>query len=205
MALISFVALFIALSQQAPNSVGFDCPPRDEAVGHADLVAFRGSLQQAVARRDAAAILKVTDPHIRTSFGPDSGFAFLERDFRNKNGEIWNELDAVLSGGGSFESPTTFVAPIWFNCGEADEVIVVGARVRVRARPNAGARVLAVLSYAVLKGSEPYEPSRWAEVQLKDGRRGFIEGQFIRSPLGYRAYFSKIKGSWRLMMFIAGD
>jgi hypothetical protein len=189
------------------DEAGYDCPPRDEAGRRADLVAFRSSLQQAVARRDAAAVLKVTDPGIRTSFGTDDGLAFFERDLRDKRGQIWDDLADVLSGGGSFETPDSFRAPFWFGCADAEmrEIIVVGTGVRARARPSAGARVLAVVSYAVLKGQEPFPSNAWAEVQLKDGRRGFIAGKYIRGPIGYRAYFSKINGSWRLMTFIGGD
>ena len=189
------------------DAAGYDCRPRDEAARYPDLVAFRSNLQRAVARRDADAVLRVTDPGIKTSFGTQDGLAFFERDLRDKSGEIWNHLADVLSGGGSFETADDFRAPFWFGCADAEmrEIIVVGTGVRARARPSAGARVLAVLSYAVLKGSAPSEPTAWAEVQLKDGRRAFIAGNYIRSPIGYRAYFSKVNGSWRLNTFIAGD
>jgi hypothetical protein len=206
LSVILLVALWMGLGQQAPaNIAALDCPPHDDAVRHSDLVAFRASLQKAVARRDAAAILQMTDPNIRTSFGPNDGFAFFERDLRNKDSEIWNELAFVLSGGGSFETPERFVAPFWFGCGEPGEVVVVGAGVRARSRPSDAASVVAVVSYAILKGSEPDGPNSWAQVELKDGRHGFVAARFVRSPIGYRAHFAKTDGSWRLVAFIAGD
>ena len=34
---------------------------------------------------------------------------------------------------------------------------------------------------------------------------GYVASRFVRSPIGYRAYFSRKDGRWQMLMFIAGD
>jgi hypothetical protein len=197
--------LFSDLAGQQLGSTA-SCPPRDDALQDAELVAVRSKLREAVARKDAAGVLKITDPHIRTSFGSDDGLEFFKRDLSSKRNPIWDELGAVLALGGVFETPGTFVAPFSTACGEpGEEVVVVGRHVRVRARPEPTAPVQAEVSFVVLRMSDSGSDPNWQGVRLPDGRRGFIAARFVRSPIGYRAYFSKINGAWRLTAFIGGD
>jgi hypothetical protein len=190
----------------SPDDAKFDCPPRDEALQDQALAALREKLQKAVARRDASGVLEVTDPRISTSFGPDSGFEFFKRDLANRRSAIWNELAAVLALGGTFETPETFVAPFSVGCGEpGEEVVVVGRHVRVRTRPQASAPVLSSVSFAILRTRDAVSSRSWQPVQLPDGRPGFIAARFVRSPIGYRAYFTKVDGLWRLVSFIGGN
>lgn len=201
-------AALIAQGAPAPAAArgarGEPCLPRDEAAQAPDFFSFRAQLQMAVARRDRAAVLAVTDPKIRTSFGPDDGLARFERDLADPAGDTWRELASVLALGGTFDGPDTFVAPYTFACGEAfEDVIVIGSDVNVRAKPSAEAPVVAQVHFAVLKGSVQGRP--WAEVTLDAGRKGFIAAQFVREPAGYRAFFEKVAGRWRLITFIAGD
>jgi hypothetical protein len=187
------------------------CPPVDEAVTRPDFFTFRAHLQSAIARRDAAAVLAVVDPKIRVSFGPDNGREAFERRWRPSaaDSELWAELGAVLALGGRFQpaGSDTFVAPYTFAC-EADafeDAIVTGANVRVRQAPSADAPVVAALSFAVVRRAKSDPNAEWTEVVLGDGRRGFIASRYVRSPAGYRAFFAKVSGSWRLQAFVAGD
>jgi hypothetical protein len=209
--MVTLILCAVLLASQDGQTAGsassqFDCPPRDEAVRDPQLVAVRAQLRKAVARRDAAGVLELTGPEIRTSFGPDDGLEFFKRDLADKRGEIWDELGAVLALGGVFETPEAFVAPFSFGCGEpGEEVVIVGRGVRVRSRPHSAAAVLSSVSFAILRVSDREWAPGWRPVQLPDGRQGFIAARFVRSPIDYRAYFTKVNGVWRLTAFIAGD
>ena len=115
------MAALMSLDPQGLADRDVDCPRRDAATKQPDLVAFRSTLKSAVARRDAAAVLKVTDPNIRTSFGPDDGLRFFKRALSDRNSETWKRLERVLASGGFFETPDSFVAPFWIGCGEPGE------------------------------------------------------------------------------------
>jgi hypothetical protein len=208
MGIFSLVLLTINVSQSVPPaSPGqiFDCPPRDEAVQDPDLVAFRASLLQSIARRDASALLKAASPEIRTSFGDDDGLAGFERDLRSRRGQLWTELGTVLKLGGAFEVPEMFVAPFSWGCGGLGDVVVMGRQVRVRSRGDIAAPVMALVSFAILQRGDAQAPRGWEPVRLPDGRNGFIAERFVRSAVGYRAYFTKADGRWRLAAFIAGN
>jgi len=99
-----------------------------------------------------------------------------------------------------------FVAPFTFGCGEGGEDIVVSASgVRVRSAPQSTASVLALVSYAILRVDPEASEAGWQAVRLPDGRRGFVAHRFVRSPIGYRAYFIKVNGVWKLSAFVGGD
>ena len=198
--------LFTSFTWRSGTSLQFDCPPRDEATRDRELVAFRAQLRQAVARRDAAGVLALTSPEIRSSFGPDDGLEFFKRDLADERNEIWDELGSVLALGGVFETPEQFIAPFSSACGEpGEEVVVVGRDVRVRSRPRVTAPVLSLVSFAVLPRSDDPSVPGWQAVQLPNGKQGFIAARYVRSPIDYRAYFAKVNGFWKLVAFIAGD
>ena len=98
-----------------------------------------------------------------------------------------------------------FVAPFYWGCGGLGDLVVVGSGVRVRSRPNAKAPVLAVVNFAVLSRDDAASVRGWKAVQLPNGKPGFVAERFTRSAVGYRAYFTKVNGAWRLTAFIAGD
>src|SRR5262245_59451451 len=90
--------------------------PRDEAARRPDFVAFRGRLQEAVARRDREAILRVVDAKARVSFDGAGGVEdFKTYHLDNREVDFWTEFAEVLALGGSFTTPDTFVAPYTFS------------------------------------------------------------------------------------------
>jgi hypothetical protein len=194
------------LDTARPTQASYDCPPRDEAVKHPDLVAFRRQLIDAVRRRDADAVLRVSSPDIRTSFGPNDGFQFFERDLRDGRNQIWSELAEVLRLGGGFETPDDFVAPFSDGCGEpGDDVVVIAQSVRVRTTPSVTARDLTSVSFAILKTGAAAPTDGWQQVLLPNGTAGYVSARYLRRPLGYRAHIAKVNGVWRLAAFIAGN
>ena len=185
----------------------------DEASKRPDFLAFRGQLQQIVAKRDVQALFRIVHPQIKIGFGGDDGVAAFRRIWRLEQGdsELWRELGAILSLGGTFRDANTFVAPYVFSrwpddLDAFDYVALTGAGVRVRAGPSIDARPLATLTYALLeRGDDKGERRPWTPVVLPDGRKGFVSSDFVRSPVDYRAFFNHIDGRWQLTLLVAGD
>lgn len=193
--------------QRAPT-----LPPVDEATHDATFVAFRDNLLRIVGRRDRMALVDLVDPGIMNTFGGDNGIDAFRRLWRLDAGDspLWEVLEGVLSHGGTFDTPDSFVAPYVFSrwpdeFDGFDHVALVGDRVRIRALPAADASVLAILSRAILRRQEaPYNPD-WTGVVLPDGRPGFVASALARSPIDYRAYFTRSNGRWRMVVLIGGD
>lgn len=121
---------------------GLRLAPVDEAARYPDFLQFRTALRQIIARRDVPALLAVIHPNIKNSFGGDDGVEQFKRIWRPEqlDSHVWNELDALLSLGGTFSGPDTFVAPyVYANWPQEfdafDYWAVIGRNVRVR-RPE---------------------------------------------------------------------
>lgn len=188
--------------------------PVDEAATRPEFFSFRAQLQEAVARHDVDAVMAVVHPNIKASFGGDDGIEAFRRMWRpaDPDSALWSTLAAVLALGGSFQGAQTFVAPYTFSrwpekYDSFEHVALVAADVRIREAPRADAAVLATLSFAIL----PLAPSasgrdeQWTAVRLAPNRTGYVAARLARSPIGYRAIFSRENGRWLLTMFLAGD
>jgi hypothetical protein len=187
--------------------------PVDEAAALPDFFSFRARLLQVIARRDAAALLEIVDPDIKNGFGGDDGKAAFEREWRpsSAGSKVWETLAAVLALGGTRSGEDGFTAPYVFaawpdGVDGFEHVAVIGDRVRVRSAARADAAAIAVVSFAVLKrGRDDQAPDAWTAVIAPDGRAGYISTQYVRSPIDYRAFFTKRDGRWRMVMLLAGD
>src|SRR5262245_49003519 len=89
--------------------------PVDEASRRADFVEFRRRLQDAVAKKDEAAILAAVDPGVRISFGDSGGKeAFKAEVIENRDEDFWLEFATILRLGGRFRTNDDFDAPYTF-------------------------------------------------------------------------------------------
>ena len=189
-------------------------PPADEAARCQGFVAFRTNLQQIITRKDSAALLENVDPNIKISFGDAQGregFRAMWLTEPAQQGDVWAELDRVLGLGGRCTDANTFVAPYVFSDWPEDldafeHAAITGSRVRMRQAPRDTARVIGFLDFALVraKGLGDRE-SAWVSVEAPGGRKGFVSRQYVRSPVGWRAFFSRKDGVWRLVTFVAGD
>ena len=186
--------------------------PADEAVRDPEFFAFRAQLQAAVARHDAEAVLAAADPKIRTSFGTGGGIDELRKQWKlpSAGSKLWDELGTVLAFGGAFQGTGLFSAPYVFArwpepFDSFEHVAVLGTNVRVRAEPGPNGKILASLSFDVVKLAAPAADSEWTKVKLRDGRTGYVSSRYVRSPVDYRALFNKVGGRWRMTAFVAGD
>ena len=55
-----------------------------------------------------------------------------------------------------------------------------------------------------VRAAQPEDES-WRAVRLPDGRAGFVDRRYLRSPIDYRAAFARIDGRWQMTLFLAGD
>ena len=187
--------------------------PVDEAAAMPDFFSFRAGLLQVIARRDAAALLAVVDPDIKNGFGGDDGKAAFEREWQpsSADSKVWETLATVLALGGQRSGDDSFIAPYVFaawpdGVDGFEHVAVIGDQVRVRRLASADAAPIAVVSFAVLKrGRDDDAPEAWTPVLAPGGQVGYIASQYVRSPIDYRAFFTKTDGRWRMVMLLAGD
>ena len=211
---IAVLALVVAAGVLAQAAAPRRLLPVDEAATQPDFFTFRAQLLTAVARHDAAALMAVVHPNIKCDFGGGEGKAFFEEYWKPgaPGSEVWAELAAVLALGGTFSTPDTFVAPYVFSrwpqgVDAFEHVAVVGDRVRIRTAPRADAETAGVSSFEILPLARQSgdTPEGWTAVTLAGKKIGYIASRFVRSPIGYRAYFSRADGRWQMLMFIAGD
>jgi hypothetical protein len=188
--------------------------PVDEAVRQPDFFSFRSRLLVAIARRDTVALYAAIDPRIKTGFGGDDGIAAFKRQWRpgERASRIWPELAAILSLGGQFRGVDQFVAPYVYSAWPEKldaftHVAVISSRVNVRSAPRASAPLMGMLTFSIValdpKTDTPGGP--WRAVRMPNGRTGYVSAEFVRSPVGYRAFFQRSGRGWRMALLVSGD
>jgi hypothetical protein len=207
------IAICVLLVTAIVSAAPVQLLPVDEAAKRPEFFSFRAQLQQAIARRDATALLAAVDPNIKNSFGDNDGIDEFKSmwEIGQADSEIWEELGTVLSMGGSFFDDHTFVAPYVFSkwpesLDSFEHVAVVGANVRVRSEPRTDAAPLDAVSFVILPVASDARVTDdgWRAVKL-ESKVGFVSSRFVRSPIDYRAIFSEQSGVWRIVTFVAGD
>lgn len=210
---LSAAILGLAVLGMSANSWSQTLMPVDDAAKNPDFLKFRNQLKTIIANKDAKALLAIVDKNIHMSYGDNNGIAEFKKEWKldKPNSPLWKELNTVLSMGGQFDSQGEFMAPYVFsawpeNADGFENIAVVGKDVRIRSAPNLSAAVVAKSTYEIL----PVDAARntlndWAAVKLKNGKTGYIARQYARSPVDYRAFFSKKAGKWTLITFVAGD
>ncbi len=217
--------LALLLCGAAPaGAEGLQLRPFDEAGKDPRLRAFRDALLVAVKQRDLENVVQSAAPDILLSFGEDTGpetlRSWLSGADRDRAEQLWRDLEEVLSHGGGFDQQGGFSAPYWFAAVPAlpedtdwyAVVYVIGDKVRLRAGPGTEFAVRATLSYEVVMTDDPNEilatgkdGMDWYKVRTLDKRQGWIRGDFLRGPYGYRAGFELRGGQWMMTYFLAGD
>jgi hypothetical protein len=199
-----------------PATRTFRLMPVDEGSNDASFVAYRESLLGAVRKRDRTALLALVDPVIRTSFGGDGGQGDLAKQWKldQKNSPIWSELEWILTHGGSFTAGApdpTFWAPYVYSKWPDGEdafsfVAVTDSNVPLLESASAGSKTITQLDHDIVRlVNRPDDASAPWQVQTNDGKQGYVDARFIRSPIGYRAGFVKKNGAWKMNALVAGD
>lgn len=216
------LALFIALAAPA-LAEATRLKPVDQASQDPSFVAFRATLLEAAKRRDAQAVLSVVDAKIINGFGGQDGITNFRKQWKPENpgSPLYDTLIRMLSLGGTWsdvDGRKEFCAPYVFSAFPQDmdaftHVVVIADGASLLSRPASGAPAVARLSYDILaidplksievKGS-PGKYS-WYRAKRADGKAGFVQARYVRSPIDYRAYFARVGGQWRMRVLVAGD
>jgi hypothetical protein len=206
------VATCCALATSASAQTAF--LPVDEAAKQPDFFSFRSRLAVAIARRDTAALYAAIDPHIKNGFGGDDGLAAFKRQWRpaSSTNRIWAELAAILSLGGQFRGEDQFVAPYVYSTWPEkldafSHVAVISSSVNARSAPRAGAPLVGMLTFSIvaLDSKKDTPGSSWRAVRMPNGKTGYVASDFVRSAVGYRAFFKRSGREWRLALLVSGD
>jgi hypothetical protein len=195
--------------------------PVDEAGEDKSFLEFRTKLIAAAERKDREHILSILDPDISSSFGGHHGVEGFKElwEFAGENTRFWDEFLKVLRNGGMWYREegrrTIFTAPYIFEGfpGDLDSFehgVVFGTNVNLREKPSVDSKVVAQLSHNVVrieetKLTEDDGRPDWYRVKTLGGKAGWVKGDYIRSPIDYRAGFEKKGGKWKMIFFIAGD
>ena len=199
----------LAAAPPGPASPARRLPPVDQCSANPSFAAFRRGLDQAIARRDRAALLAALADDVLVDFGGGAGRdAFAKIWFADRPSEdaLWAKLERIL-GLGCAASGDNYLAPSlvaqFDPMLDATEVRIAGAGTPLLGEPRDSARVLALLDWDILTvGSFD---GAWLPVSLADGRNGFVRADQVHSPMDYRLTFERIGGSWRITSFVAGD
>lgn len=196
-------------------------PPVDDAVRDREFAQFRDDLLIAVRARDHGALLAVINPGIRTSFGADGGIEHFKTMWKPEDPKspLWTELEPVLTLGGTFREPgdpASFCAPYPFSAWPEDldgfeYLVVTRAGTPLKASLEPSSTDVTSLGYEFVRIGEE-DPVRrgnaesvWRRVETADGKEGFVDASHVRSPIDYRACFSRYPEGWRMDLFVAGD
>ena len=201
--------------------------PVDEAKKDPSFFTFREKLITAVKKKDLKYLLSVVDEKIKNGFGGDDGI----KEFRSRweldhpDPDFFKIFLPVITGGGSFSKESDPKDPVFFAPYVFQEFpddldaftnrycVITGKNVNLRKDGDLKAAVIASLSYNIVKVDEENSiegrgkdgEMDWYAVETLGGMKGFVKAEFVRSPLDYRAGFQKVKGQWKMTMFVAGD
>lgn len=180
-------------------------PPVDEGPRDSSFVTFREHLLDAARRHDVKAVLAAVDSDVQANFEGERGMAAFLRQWTPDAPDtaLFEELEHILMLGGTFDGPR-FTAPYvtsrWPR--ESDPMrgyAVVGSDVPMYAAQDRKGSPVATLSYDIVTLLDD------GHVRTADGREGWVDFRFLRSPIGYRADFVRRNGEWKLASLIVGN
>jgi hypothetical protein len=180
----------------------------DEGAKDPSFVAYREKLLAAVRARDAKGVVALADPKIRTSFGGGGGAADLEKLLARPG--MFEQFEQILTLGGSFREGSFWAPYVYSAYPDSSDafstVAVIADDVPLHEQADASSKVLATLSHDIVdRVAAPGERGAWLQVKTADGKTGYVESKFVRSPIDYRAGFLKSNGTWRMNALVAGD
>lgn len=199
--------------------------PVDEAPLDTAFFVFRQDLLDIVARKDAHTLLAYVDPHIKCGFGAENGMPDFVRQWNLDNpteatqSPLWQHLESVLQHGGVFDATrkrfsAPYVAATFPDKYDAlDHGAIIAKEVRMREGAGLGGKVIKNISYEIVKilersATEDVIDGRsypWFKVRTTGGTEGWVYGQFVGLPAGFRANFEQQGSQWRMVLFLAGD
>lgn len=208
--------LLAAAAAAAPTVTPNRLPPVEQCRGDPEFARYRQNLEDAVTRKDVAALRRVTAANVMVNFGGGATWDDFVRqwalDSNSSGSSLWNEMRKVIAlgcapapGGGGRVFPSLFEAvgddiDPW-------ELVVARQGAPLYERPDARGKAIARLDWHSARLLDTAAPDGWGEVQLLDDNRGrgWLRISDWISPLGYRLLSERRGGRWVMTAFIAGD
>jgi hypothetical protein len=189
--------------------------PVDEASQDPSFLAYREKLLGVLKAKDTSALQPLVDPKIRTTFGGGGGWDDFKKQWKlpSNDSRLWTELSTILGHGGSFEEVMgvrRFCAPYVYSDWPEDldsfeYLAVIGGGVPLYENASADSKVVETLDHEIVRAVEGMGGGEFRHVELSDKRQGWIRRDQARSPIEYRACFTKASGEWRMNLLVAGD
>ena len=210
-------------------------PPRDDSKRDSELNSFIHELKQIIRNKDEKKLISIIHPDIKFDFDDGIGIDKFKKTWmpEDQNSELWTVLDKIVGLGGVFVKNRNnpfyeFVFP-YVNQVDLDNpddffniLVVTDKNVNVRERPDVKSKVLGQLTYdivrydyeksypltekSLIEGLSFYGPKEWYYIETDDKKlSGFIYWDFVWSPIDYRMFLTKEKGTWMISCLIAGD
>ena len=209
--------LFIMISFAASGQQKY--PPRDDSAKSPELKLFVNDLKEIIRNKDSGKLLELVHPKVQFDFDEGVGVEKFQQKWtpEDKNSPLWTIMDKIVGLGGVFVKDRSnpffdFVFPYVNEVDlDADEyfntLVVTGKDVNVRERPGLNAVVVGKLTYDIV--SFDYEKSGdndWYFVETTDKNiSGYVNSDFVYSPVDYRMFLTKEKGKWMISCIVAGD
>lgn len=173
-------------------------------------------VRDAAERRDLDALIALSAPDIKMSFGGDEGPEGMRNILGGPYGaEAWAALVRVLDagfaqGGGDSDGNELVIAPYWFPADVPETFdpfetfFVDGEDVLLRAAPSRAGQPIGAASHEFVRATGAPEGD-YLPVTRANGQSGYLAREFLFAVVDYRAGFQRIDGAWKMVFFIAGD
>lgn len=190
--------------------------PLDDSHQSPSLREFMQRFDNAVLRKDFAAVKGFTATDILNSFGGEGGMKEFLLSWKGHQDSLFETLLQIRKGGGRLtwnpQGIEAYCMPRMFTdfptgLNAFSHGVIVGEAVPVYVSPDKKSRVLTHLSHAIV-GVDDWvsKKDRWQPVRLKQDVLAYIEASKVRSPIDYRACFARDKaGQWHMTQLVAGD
>ena len=184
--------------------------PRDECGELEGAPDFRNRHAEAVRLRDASTVAALAADEVQLDIGGGAGAAELQKRLNEPGGELWKELDELLTLGCAANDQGGITIPWIFDqdIGDADpyfSMLVMGEDEPVHETASASSKEVGKVSWDLVETVD-YQPDRtMQQVKLADGKTGFIATEKLRAVIDYRLLASSRNGKWSITSFIAGD
>ncbi len=193
--------------------------PVDEAPRDTAFFVFRQQLIDALTHRRVFGLLDATAEDVRIEpEQPGQLAAFVEHFHLDTQAPdtlaVWPLLRRVLQEGGTFsDNGRRFTAPYYAATWPAElydpkeYAVITGTGVRLRQSPSLNGQILKTLSFHPIVRVHNYGPEEeiggqrhpWVQIELDNGAKGYVFGQFLGSPAGPRLVFEQRDGQWLMV------
>ena len=202
----------IAIGAALAAATSAQLPPVDRCRDDAAFNKFRVALEDAVSRKDPAALKRLVADDIRSNFGGDGSWkefvSVWALDDPQKS-TLWNEVQGVMALGCAKTEDKGRVFPGMFEDmgDEVDpfELLVARPGAVLRSSADKKAPVVKRLEWTSTIQLESPESGDWVKVQIPSNETGWVETDQLISPLDYRLVSEFRDGRWQITAFVAGD